>query len=399
VRQQAIDLLQYAVTNGFSVESFQPSLRSYFAPARITFPHVLLQLSRNADLPFELSSKARMTISSDANLSAFPWYPLELSLLSNLRSPSTFDTLLQSSGLSEAVLKRTLGVLQRLGVIELLEPADSRAEDPSSGSAIARASEFFFEHLIPVVTNAVLHEKLEVARNEFSFASEQFKNLKVQIAERSVPNPPKVFTISSPDSEDGKSLVSANLAFSFAKDPERRVIIVDCDLRSPSLAHYLGVTAEPGLLQYLANGHLSPYCYVRRIENLYFLTAGGIAPNPIEILSMQKMRQLIETLKQHFDTVILDAPPYSPIADARVVSGMSDGLILVVRRGKTSYSSIDRAFKSIDRSKLLGVVFNDVQPMLFHTYQNFGYYYSGSKEQVYPVRENVGRKPKSYLHT
>jgi capsular exopolysaccharide synthesis family protein len=165
-------------------------------------------------------------------------------------------------------------------------------------------------------------------------------------------------------------------------DVGRRVIVVDCDLRSPSLQSYLGVTSEPGLLQYLAEGNLSPYCYVRRIENLYFMTAGGVAPNPIEVLSMNRMKQLIDHLRKDFDTIILDAPPYCPIADARIVTGLSDALIMVLRRGKTTYSSTDIALKSVDRGKLLGIVFNDVQPMLFHTYHNFGYAY-GSKQFVY----------------
>jgi capsular exopolysaccharide synthesis family protein len=207
----------------------------------------------------------------------------------------------------------------------------------------------------------------------------------------------KAITVSSPDPQDGKSLISANLAFSFAMDPGRRTIIVDCDLRSPSLGKYLGVTSEPGLLQYLANGTLSPYCFVRRIENLYFMTAGGVAPNAIEILSMHKMKQLIERLKKDFDTIILDAPPYSPIADARVVTGLSDSLVMVVRRGKTSCSSTDRAFKAIDRNKLLGIVFNDVQPMLFHTYYNFGYYQYGKKKTVYAIPEKAASSPKNYL--
>src|SRR4029079_18023476 len=132
-------------------------------------------------------------------------------------------------------------------------------------------------------------------------------------------------------------------------DPGRRVIAVDCDLRNPSLNEYLGVPSEPGLLQYLANGHLSPNCYLRRVDNLYFLTTGGVAPNPVEILSMNKMKQLIEHLKKDFDTIIIDAPPYWPVADARIVTSMSDGLIMVVRRGRTSCSSSDRAFKAVDR--------------------------------------------------
>src|SRR5262249_18709583 len=181
-------------------------------------------------------------------------------------------------------------------------------------------------------------------------------------------------TVSSPDPQDGKSLVSANLAFSFAQDPGRKVAVVDCDLRNPALDKYLGVPRQPGLLQHLGNGHLSPYCYVRRLENLYFLTAGGTAPNPIEVLSMRKMKQLIENLRRDFDTIILDAPPYSPIADARVVTALSDAVLMVIRRGRTSNSSIDQALTAVDRNKLLGVVFNDVKPMLFHTYQQYSYY-------------------------
>jgi Mrp family chromosome partitioning ATPase len=127
------------------------------------------------------------------------------------------------------------------------------------------------------------------------------------------------------------------------------------------------------------------------------LTAGGVAANPIEVLSMRKMRDLIESLKQDFDTIILDAPPCSPIADAKIITGMSDGLLLVIRRGKSTYSATDHAFKSIDRNKLLGVVFNDVQPMLFHTYHSYGYYSYGNKQTVYSSSERPKTNHKDYL--
>jgi capsular exopolysaccharide synthesis family protein len=273
------------------------------------------------------------------------------------------------------------------------------ASDSASGTAVlAPAAEFALDTLIPVVTNAVLHEKVEVARNESSFTSEQFKTLKIRIRQAESDKPIKVITISSPDPQDGKSLVTANLAFSFALDPGRRVVVVDCDLRSPALDKYLGVSAQPGLIQHLGNGHMSPYCFVRRFENLYFLTAGGMAPNPIEILSMRKMKQLIEQLRRDFDTIILDAPPYSPIADAKIVTALSDALVLVVRHGKTSYNSIDHVFSAVDRNKLLGVVFNDVKPMLFHTYQQYNYQYGqyGENQQDAPkISKATSRR--SYL--
>jgi capsular exopolysaccharide synthesis family protein len=403
VRSQAVDLIAHVFKYQFTVDSFAASLRSYYAPARITFPHILLELCRSCSSPFEPESGMRLVVSNSLDLSVFPWYPQELCLLSALVYPSTFAQLVEGTGIPLENAKKILGVFHELGAIEIINSGKSAELDaletslvPTTGG-IARISEFAFEHLIPVVTNALMDEKLEVARNGSSFTSEQFKNLKVQLGTKKSSNPLKVFTVSSPDSGDGKSLISANLAFSFAMDPGRRVIIVDCDLRRPSLESFLGVSSKPGLLQYMEDGRLSPYCYVRRLENLYFMTAGGTTPNPIEILSMQRMKDLIEHLKRDFDTIILDAPPFSPIADARIVTGLSDGLIMVLRRGKTSYTSTDHAFKVIDRNKLLGIVFNDVQPMLFHTYHSFDYYGYGSN--AYSSSKKPSSTPKNYLES
>jgi protein-tyrosine kinase len=391
VRAQAFELLDYVFNNGFLVESFTNSLRSFFAPARISFPHVLLELSRRNPAMFEEAPGVRIALTEESDLSGLPWCPEELCVLSELKHPSTFDDLLKASGLETRALRRILGVLQRLRVISV--QTDAETSDPS-GKLLK--TEFLFEHLIPVVTNAALHEKLEVARNGSSFTSEQFRNLKVQISETNTEFPLKVFTISSPEPQDGKSFISSNLALTFAKDPGRRVIIVDCDLRCSGLDKYLGVISTPGLMQYLENGKLGPYCFVRRVENLYFMTAGGTASNPIEVLSMQKMKHLITTLRKDFDTVILDSPPYSPIADARIVTGLSDGLIMVLRRGKTSYGSTDRALKAVDPKKLLGVVFNEVKPMLFHTYHEFNYYNYGS-DRPYSGGGERPTRSKSYL--
>jgi capsular exopolysaccharide synthesis family protein len=180
----------------------------------------------------------------------------------------------------------------------------------------------------------------------------------------------------------------------------RRTIIVDCDLRNPTLYKNLGVAQEPGLIQHLSNGRLSPYCYTRRIGNLFFMTSGGVSENPIELLSLKKMKDFIKQLRGDFDTVILDAPPYSPIADARIISGLCDGLIMVIRRGKTSNRSIDTAFKTMDQSKLIGVVFNDVKPMLFNTHFNSGYYRYGSDSRyLYAGSTRPRTRAKNYLES
>jgi protein-tyrosine kinase len=393
-RRQATDLLEYALNSDFLIDSFSNCLRSYYVPAGISFPQLLLEVSRACSLPVDTEDDTPIVLNRSTNLSEFHWSPEELNELGELKHPNTVGGLLAGTNLSRTAVERILGVFRRLEVIDIPNRsafgvrANIVAASPTqeSGGMVARAS-FPYDELTPVVTNAVLNEKLLVARQECSFIDEQFKTLKVRLVESNSRTPLKVITVSSPDARDGKSLVSAALAFSFANDLGRRVIIVDCDLRSPGLEEYLGVSSEPGLLQYLANAGLRSHCYIRRIGNLYFMTTGGVAPNAIEILSMRKMKQLIESLQMEFDTIILDAPPYSPIADARVVTGLSDGLIMVVRRGKTSYSSADRAFKAADRNKLLGVVFNDVKPMLFHTYYDFGYYRYGQKQHGVPAVE------------
>jgi len=396
VRQQATEVLEHVFKNNFAVDSFRNSLKSYYAPARIAYPQVLLEVCRSKNEPFECKEGTRIVLSNGTDLSVFPWYPEELSLLSEIKVPSTVQELAKTTGMKETSIRKVLGVFQTLGIIETF--ADAEAPIPGAltrRDALVRTSEFPLEELVPVVSNATLAEKLQIARSEMSFTSEQFKNLKVQLRDAASKASLKVLTVSSPDPRDGKSLISSALAFSFSMDPGRRVIIVDCDLRNPSLDGYLGVTPEPGLLQYLASTNMSPYCYVRRIESLYFLTVGGVATNSIEILSLRKMKELIESLRKDFDTIILDAPPFAPIADARIVTGLSDGLIMVLRRGKTSYADTDRAFQAIDRNKLLGVVFNDVQ-RLFKTYSHYGQYYYGPPADAKKVK---GPKSKNYLQS
>jgi capsular exopolysaccharide synthesis family protein len=392
-RSQSMDLLERALTGSFSVNCFTPSLRSYFAPARISFQHMILELARNSARPFELDSETTFVANPSSDLSLFPWHPEEIFVLKELKHPSTFRGLLSSTGFDSHLLKKILSVLMTLGIVETGKDTDWQSES----NLAVRKSEFAFEELIPVVADAMLNEKLDIARNESSVTSEQFRNLKVQLRESDSQTLLKVFTVSSPEAEDGKSFISINLAFSFSRDPGRRVILLDCDFRGPSVDTYLGVPPQPGILQYLENPTLGPYCFVRRIENLYFMTTGGVATNPIEILSMKKMKQLIDQLRNDFDTIILDAPPYSPIADARVVTGLSDALIMVLRHGKTSYAATDQAFKVVDRNKLVGVVFNDVKPTIFRSYANNGYYQPRKKELVYAIPDSNTKGPKTYL--
>jgi Mrp family chromosome partitioning ATPase len=149
--------------------------------------------------------------------------------------------------------------------------------------------------------------------------------------------------------------------------------------------HYFEVSLEPGIIGCLKEKECKPYYYLRRVRELYIMTSGGIAENPVELLSHPKMRKLIEDLRKEFDTIVLDSPPFEPISDARIISGLADGMVMVIRRGKTPHRSVESALKQVDPKKLLGVVFNDAKSVKFHSYHTYGYY---GRRDHYSMRHN-----------
>ena len=356
----------------------------------------MLELARTNPQPFEVIPDYPIMLSNGRHLSHLAWYPEELSVLSELKCPKTLQSLASATGLEYVNLRKILNVLHTLKLIEVVEgiQCESAAEETTG---LPRRDRFPFEHLTPEVQNMACSQKLEVLHNESSFISEQFKTLKVRISEFKPEQPVKVIAVSSPHPGDGKSLVSVNLALSFSKDSGRRVILVDCDMRNPSLNKYLGISPEPGLIGYLENRHLQPQCYVRRLERLYIMTAGGTTANPVELLSLDRMRELIDYLKTEFDVIILDTPALVPISDARILNGFADGHLMIVRRGKTPCRLIGHALKVLDPQKFIGVVFNDVKPMWFHTQYGYRYYHYPYHSLNASDSRRHRSQPKTYL--
>ena len=272
---------------------------------------------------------------------------------------------------------RIVGVLHKLGFIEVTDGASRES------TAVAKKQALLPELLIPEIRNPNYSEKLEVLKNRSSFISEQFASLKVQIDGLGIDKRTQVIVISSADRKAGKSLISSNLALSLARDPGRKVILLDCDLRNPSLHNSFGIPIEPGMIEYLSDSTLPPHCYVRRLGPLYVMTAGGIADNPVELLSHHRMRELIEYLRREFDSIVVDSSPLRAISDTHIVFRLADGIIMVIRRGRTGYRDVEKAFKTLDPDKFLGIVFNDVKPGLIHTcYDYHDYPYAKSSSPV-----------------
>jgi capsular exopolysaccharide synthesis family protein len=381
IHLQASTLLRLCLENGFEVHSFEAVSPSFNCSAPMNLHALLLGLARKDSKTLTLDFDQVLHLRKREKISLLPWSPEELSVLSHLNTPRTLPGLVSVTGIQQSEVRSVLKVLFDLGFIEL-----SKKKIPSNETSQVKKEPLSLENLIPKLRYPALNGKLKVMNDEFSFVSEQFAALKVQIEVMGKGRPARIIGICSSCSQDGKSLIASNLALSYAKESGRRVILLDFDLRNPNVQGYFGIPLEPGIIGYLKDERLEPYCYLRRVGSLYLMTAGGVADNPIELLSHRKIGKLINYLRKEFDTVVLDSPPLDLVSDTRILFKLVDGIALVIRKAKTPYGAVKRTLRILDHDKFLGVVFNDVTPQLLHTYYNHSHYYHGNAAYPYYSR-------------
>lgn len=194
-----------------------------------------------------------------------------------------------------------------------------------------------------------------------SLAVESFKMLRAKILTRNSESRPRTLMVTSPQPMDGKTMVATNLAISIAQGVNEYVLLVDCDLRRPSLDRILGLNVHVGLGEYLEKGtSVGPYLLKTPLDKLTLLPAGKPSPMPFELLSSEKARRLVEELRGRYEDryIIFDATPAQFAAETTFLASIVDGILLVVRSGKTSRNSVLEAIENLDRNKIVGVVFN-----------------------------------------
>jgi protein-tyrosine kinase len=193
-----------------------------------------------------------------------------------------------------------------------------------------------------------------------SLAAEQYRALRTRLAQAEGSSALRTVLVTSPQKGEGKSVTSANLALTMAQELQRRVVIVEADLRKPSMQQLFGLPPGPGLAEYLCGGcELNEAMKYLPEYNLTVIPAGEAPTNPAELLGSTAMRRLLDHLRTRFDRVILDTPPVLPLADVAVLAPIVDGALLVVRAGVTPKPAIENALRSFDSSRLLGIVLND----------------------------------------
>jgi len=203
-----------------------------------------------------------------------------------------------------------------------------------------------------------------------SFAAEQYQGLRLTIDRLTKMHGPQVLAVTSPAAGEGKTLTAVNLAGALARESDGRVLLIDADLRRPSVATALGLSSAPGLTDLLAGDgidlaaaaqHVSPY-------PLWAIPAGTTGSAIHRLLRSPRFEPLLQRARQEYDVVIVDTPPLLPVFDSAVVARIVDQMLVVVAANQTPRKLLGEALNLVDPAKVLGIVFNrDDRPL-------FGYY-------------------------
>ncbi|KYH28014.1 MULTISPECIES: CpsD/CapB family tyrosine-protein kinase [Clostridium] len=202
---------------------------------------------------------------------------------------------------------------------------------------------------------------LIVEKEPKSIAAEAYRTLRTNIQYSSFDKDIKTILVTSSGPSEGKSTTTGNLALTMAQS-DKKVLIVDCDLRKPTVHKKFSISNEKGLSNYLIGEVELDDVIVKYSENLYLLTSGTIPPNPAEMLSSKKMKEFLDLMKEKFDTVIIDSPPVLAVTDAQILSTEVEGVLLVAASGQTEKEALIRAKELLLKVKanILGVILTRV---------------------------------------
>jgi capsular exopolysaccharide synthesis family protein len=209
--------------------------------------------------------------------------------------------------------------------------------------------------------------------DEASIGAERFRTLRSRLYQLAGTRPLRRMVVTSSVPAEGKTFVAANLAQSIVRQPDRKVLLIDADLRASRLHQVLGAPRQPGLSDYL-KGEADEFQVMQKgtDAHLCLIPAGSEVSNPSELLLNERMKRLLELVTPIFDWVIIDTPPALPVHDASMMADLCDGVLFVVRAGSTDNQMATKAAAAFQEKNLLGVVLNRAAGDAGYG----GYYYS-----------------------
>ena len=235
----------------------------------------------------------------------------------------------------------------------------------------------FFARLFGDRSAAVGEEASEVNKRRIallqpdSYVAEQYRSLRGRIDSLASQRPLKTLAVTSANAGEGKSTCSVNLATVTAMSLGRSVLLIDCDLRRPKVHWTLGLQPRVGLAEVLLNQATIDEA-IQKLDgvNLDILPDRSVPSNPSELLASPEMKKLIEEVAGRYDRVIHDTPACLGLPDAKTVSELCDGLVMVVRAGVTPQEEIEAALDILDRRRIVGLVLNGSEA----SREQYGYY-------------------------
>jgi exopolysaccharide/PEP-CTERM locus tyrosine autokinase len=238
----------------------------------------------------------------------------------------------------------------------------------------------------PVYRPAAVDKNLVTLLQPQSFEAEQFKILRTNILYPLEGKSPRSMMVTSSLPGEGKTFVAANLAVSIALNINKHVLLIDCDLRKPELHRRFGFKDAPGLSNYLLeHTPLENLLLKTEVNRLTILPGGPPPENPSELMSSERMAALIEEVQNRYEDrlIVIDSPPPALTAETGVLARLVDGIILVVRYGKTPRERVSDLVDSVGADKIIGSVFNQVDAGVakYYGYKKYGAYGYGKKDK------------------
>jgi capsular exopolysaccharide synthesis family protein len=282
-----------------------------------------------------------------------------------------------------------------LGAIDEMADHQDDFRSQANGTANGRVVEIPYPPRDPIADTKSWRERLEewffgwdlrrynnypiVALEKDSPAAEQYKILREQIKRLRAESGLRTFSVTSPVKRDGKTTVAVNLAAVLALDYEEKVLLIDGDLRAPGVHRYFNVSTSPGLADYLSSSSLrgiKSYVQETFLSSLKILPAGKPSDLASELLAKEKMKHVLEEIWTEFPghQIIIDCPPVLSTPDPLVLARQVDGVLMVVRAGKTPKEFLMKSLQSLNSSKVMGIVLNGAELGIASKY----YYYSST---------------------
>jgi capsular exopolysaccharide synthesis family protein len=253
---------------------------------------------------------------------------------------------------------------------ELAAPAPAPADEPVGRAVAVVESHDSLDRFGPGATG-----KIVVMPDVAPVAVEQYRRLAASLHHAQCERQIKVLMITSASPGEGKSLTATNLALTLSESYRRKVLLIDADLRRPSLHHIFKLPNVLGLSDALKSETDQKLSAIQVSANLTVLPAGRPDPDPMGGLTSDRMRRIVQEAAVRFDWVIIDTPQVGFLSDANLLVAMVDAALFVVRAGKSPYRLIQRALDAIGRDGILGVVLNAVDEKVdVAGYSYYGYY-------------------------